>query len=68
MTINEIQDELIEEFETEPKGECVITVLPEESAEPNADPAGLMDDLLKSMSVKDAASCAAEALSHCGSS
>ena len=55
--------ELIEEFETEPKGECVITVLPEEeSAEPNADPAGLMDDLLKSMSVKDAASCAAEKL------
>ena len=56
--------ELIGQFETEPKGECVITVLPERRAEENAlDPEELIDRLLETMSVKDAAAEAAKALS-----
>ena len=55
--------ELIETFVEEPKGECVIAVLPEpDSAEGTADPNELMDALLQSLSVKDAASVAAEKL------
>ena len=55
--------ELIDVFETEPKGECVITVLPEpENVAEELDPHELIDALLKTMSVKDAAACAAEKL------
>lgn len=55
--------ELITAFETEPKGECVIAVLPEaENVQADTDPDELMDTLLATMSVKDAAACAAERL------
>lgn len=55
--------ELIAQFETEPKGECVITVLPEKVREKNGtDPGELIDALLETMSVKDAAAEAAKAL------
>lgn len=55
--------ELIERFETEPKGECVITVLPVRKKQDNGtDPEALIDALLETMSVKDAAAEAARTL------
>lgn len=55
--------ELIGQFETEPKGECVITVLPEKRNRENVtDPEALIDALLETMSVKDAAAEAAKTL------
>ncbi|MBR0081247.1 MAG: 16S rRNA (cytidine(1402)-2'-O)-methyltransferase [Clostridia bacterium] len=55
--------ELIELFAEEPKGECVIAVLPEPSASSDAvDPNACMDVLLETLSVKDAAAAAAERL------
>lgn len=55
--------ELIGQFETEPKGECVIAVLPEKrTGENETDPGALLDALLKTMSVKDAASEASKTL------
>lgn len=54
--------ELIDTFAEEPKGECVICVLPEPQAEAPADPNELLDALLQTMSVKDAAAAAAAKL------
>jgi 16S rRNA (cytidine1402-2'-O)-methyltransferase len=56
--------ELVERFSEEPKGECVICFIPgqkTEEAAPDLD--GLLRDLLKTESVKDAAAIAAERLS-----
>ena len=56
--------ELIERFSEEPKGECVICFIPgkkSEEAAPDLD--ALLRDLLKTETVKDAASIAAERLS-----
>ena len=48
--------ELIPLFDTEPKGECVIAVLPEPAGnDREQDTDALLDELLKTMSVKDAA-------------
>ena len=55
--------ELIERFSEEPKGECVIAFIPGRKAEP--DPSGLdetLTELLKTESLKDAATIAAERL------
>ena len=54
--------ELIAFFETEPKGECVIAVLPAPQESESVDPKELFSELLESMSVRDAAEAAAEAL------
>lgn len=54
--------ELIARFREEPKGECVICVLPKCREGEGADPHALLDELLKSLSVKDAAAVAAERL------
>ena len=55
--------ELIKMFAEEPKGECVITVLPKPLNEADSvDPDALLDRLLETMSVKDAAAVAAEKL------
>ncbi|MDD3401192.1 MAG: 16S rRNA (cytidine(1402)-2'-O)-methyltransferase [Eubacteriales bacterium] len=56
--------ELIALFETEPKGECVICVLPkaEKTTASDADLDALLDELLKTMSVKDAAQIASKTL------
>lgn len=54
--------ELIELFETEPKGECVIAVLPVPKESESLDPKTLFGQLLETMSVRDAAAVAAETL------
>ena len=54
--------ELIERFSEEPKGECVICVLPEPRQAQMPDPENLIDSLLETMSVKDAAAVAAQQL------
>lgn len=54
---------LIETFAEEPKGECVICVLPAlRQAGEAVDPTSVIDELLKTLSVKDAAAVAAEKL------
>ncbi len=54
---------MIGRFETEPKGECVIAVLPvKKNGNNETDPEVLIDALLETMSVKDAAAEAAGTL------
>ncbi len=53
---------LIDTFAEEPKGECVICVLPAPQKTEAADPDALLDELLETLSVKDAAAVAAEKL------
>ena len=54
--------ELIDRFAEEPKGECVIAVLPDPKSEAEPDPGELLDALLETMSVRDAAAVASEKL------
>ncbi len=53
---------LIDTFAEEPKGECVICVLPAPQKAAATDPDALIDELLQTLSVKDAAAVAAQRL------